>query len=183
MTARVTRAIALALFAGLAATSAEAAQTAALQPCVTPEEARGLVLVMAPDALRAVGDTCAAALPRSALLRQPNGAFAARYQAAADAAWGPARAAIARLTGPQAAGIIDSQFARPMLAALLVPLLTKNVTARDCPTIDRVLTLIAPLPPRSAAELLVTFVQLSNDRRSDPGRRIDLPICPSDAPR
>lgn len=182
MNTRLSFLAALALCCGASAATVQAA-TDPLRPCITGKEAEGLVLVLAPDLMRAVGASCAPQLPPSSLLRQTDGPLIARYQAAADQAWSQGRAGLAKLAGPDAAQLMDSDLARPMVTALAVPLLTKKLNPRDCPTIDRFVTLLSPLPPRNTAALVVAVVQLDAAKKVRKGERPDLPLCPADANR
>lgn len=182
MTNRTSWLAALALCCGMSATTVQAASEP-LRPCITGQEAEGLVLVLAPDLMRAIGTTCGSQLPPSSLLRQTEGPFIARYQAAADQAWFKGRAGLAKLAGPDAAQLMDSELARPMVTALAVPLLTKKLNPRDCPTIDRFVSLLSPLPPRNTAALVVAIVQLDAANKVRKGERPDLPLCPTDTTR
>ena len=65
--------------------AAMAEQANAAQPCVAPDDAAGLMLFLAPQAIAAAGTVCAGVLPPTSLLRQTSGPFVAKYQAAADA--------------------------------------------------------------------------------------------------
>ncbi|MGY4395922.1 hypothetical protein ACVWZA_001095 [Sphingomonas sp. UYAg733] len=164
---------AIALWAGLAAISAQSAEAA--KPCVTAPEATALMLYVAPDALLAVGIVCSSALPANALVRQTSGPFVDRYRAQADASWPLAKAAISKMSGQDLSLILDTDAARTLMSAIVAPLITKDIKVNDCAAINRIATLIAPLPPRNAAELVVTILQLSKDR----GAKQNLPICPA----
>ena len=157
----------------LALGSGAAAQTAArAQACITAPTAEALFLTVAPDALRRVGALCAPLLPPSALLSRQPASTIGRYAAEAEAAWPRARAALTSILG-DAGDMLSGDLARPVLATLVGELIAKEVQPRDCGTIDRVLTLIDPLPPRNAAALVVTMIELSQK----PGRRSPLTIC------
>ena len=177
---RFARLTALTLAAALTASSTASAQDLAT-PCVTADEAQGLLLAVAPDLFQAVATTCAARLPAGALLRQQRGAFIDKYRAAADGAWDQGKAALGKLVGGQAAGLMDSDYARPLLSGLVTALVVKQIKPDRCVAIDRLLTLMAPLPPRNTAGVVVTLVQLDNADRLARGRKPDLPLCPASA--
>jgi hypothetical protein len=168
------RAIRLAAAAALLGIGASASAQTALraEACVTPPAAEALFLTVAPDALRRVGQLCAASLPPSALLRRQPGNLIGRYAAESEAAWPRARAALGSIAG-DASEMLNSDLARPLLTTLVGELLAKEVNPADCPVIDRILTLVEPLPPRNAAALVVTIVQLAQK----PGRKSPLTIC------
>lgn len=159
------------------------AQALAAPPgaCVTPAEASGLMLVMAPEAFKAAGTACAAALPPTALLRQSNSALLQRYQAEAEAAWPAAKGAFGKLIGKDDAAFAQSDLMRPLLTALLAPAIAKDIKPADCPRIDHIVTLLAPLPPRNAADLVVEILQLTNAADAHKGKKSDLPLCPAAA--
>ncbi len=181
MMRRAVRSIAaLAMLCGAASAGAQQ-EAEAGRPCLTTAEAEAVTLVALPDIIRVTGVACAATVPPRSLLRQPTGAFIDKYQAEADAAWPAARDALARLTDPDIAPLLQSDLARPLLTSMLAPLIVGRIDPRDCPAIDRMVTLLAPLPARNAAGLIVTGAQLMHDgkaRRSKPAKDTpDLPLC------
>jgi hypothetical protein len=159
--------------AGMA--SAAGAQTSALRidACVPAPAAEALMLTVAPEAIRKVGEICAPFLAPGAILRRAPNAMIGRYAAESDAAWPAARGALGSLAG-EARQLLDSELARPLLTTLVSELLVKEVKPRDCGSIDRILGLIEPLPPRNAAALVVTLIQLTQK----PERRSAFTICP-----
>lgn len=160
---------------GIAAAQSNAA-------CIPQREAEALFLYMAPEVIRQTGVKCAANLPANALMRRQNGAFLAKFQAESAGAWPLARNAIARIAGADIRQILDSQFAQPVVAAMVAPLLTAEIRAQDCGSIERVVSLIEPLPARNAAALVTTIVQLAGTDR-DAGRRLPLTVCAPGATR
>lgn len=163
--------LAAALTALLATAGTAQAQTAA---CVTRSEAEALVLFVAPDLIRQTGQRCAAVLPASAMLRQPSSAFLAKYEAESPRAWPQARQALVKIAGPDAAQMLDSAFAKPMIGTLVAPLVTGNLQDKDCATVERALTLVQPLPARNTAALLVLFAEAD---AASPRPMMRLPIC------
>ena len=144
-------------------------------PCLTQGEAETVALVAMPEIIRQTGAACAGVLPASSVVRQPQSALLQRYDAEADRAWPGARAAIVKLSDPQAEALLGSQFARPLLTTLIAPLIVGHVQSKDCGTIDRLVTLLEPLPPRNAAGVVVTtlrYLQARGDRNV-----AALPLC------
>lgn len=178
MTQRASLVGAIALALGTAST---AAAQAPVRACVTPAEAESLVLAVAPDLIRQTGVACATALPPTALIRQTDSRLLGRYQAEADGAWTRASGALAKIAGPEAEAFIQSGSARTLIGALVAPAITGKIQPSDCPAIERVVTLLEPLPPKNTAALLVTAIQLSDaDRSKRPGAKPSgLPICPA----
>lgn len=165
----------------LAIAAALATPAEAQRNCVTPAEAEALTLVALPEVMLEAGRVCAANLPATSLLRQPGSAFIAKFRTEADRAWPAARGAIAKVVDPSAAPLLESGYARPFLTSLLVPQLLGRVELRDCGTIDRLVKLLSPLPPRNVAGVVVTtlgWLKAENAR----GKRVDvpdLPLCPA----
>lgn len=164
--------ITCALLLGAAATTAQAAT----KPCLTPAEGEALVSALLPDALRATGTACTSVLPANALIRRTSGPLIDGYQAEAERAWPLATSAFAKVIGPEGAPLAESSMMRPMLSAMIVPAIVGKVKPKDCRAVERIVSLMAPLPPKNTAALAITILQLSQEdkkRGSDP-----LYICP-----
>lgn len=179
MTAPKRLAAAAVAWLALAASAAQAAPVA--QPCVTAPEAESLFLVLAPDLIRETGKACAATLPPTALLRQPSSALLAKYDGERASAWPRARGALRKLVGPEVQPLVDSDFAQPMLVALMAPKLASDLDPSACPTIDKMLGLLQPLPARNTASLVVSILQLVQAERGTANRVPELNICPAKA--
>lgn len=164
----------------LAALAAPVAATAQTNACLTPREGEAVLLYLAPDLLAQATRTCAPVLGASAYLRR-NPDLGRRYMDASADAWPTARAGIAKVAGPDVAPLLDSAFAAPAVSSLVAPLVAQEIKAADCPQIDRILSLVAPLPPQNIAGIAVAFLQLANDRDRKAGRRSPLPICTNGA--
>lgn len=152
---------------------------AAQQACLTESEAESLALVALPEIIRETGRVCEARLPPASLIRRAEGPLIAKYQAAADRAWPAARGAIVKLSDPTVDLLLQSEYARPVLTSLIVPQIVGRIDLADCGTIDRLVTLLEPLPPRNTAGVVVTVLQyLKADKTRGGGSVPDLPICP-----
>jgi hypothetical protein len=164
------------LLAATAVPSVAAAQT----PCLTPAEAESIALVALPDIIRETGRVCTA-LPVNSLVRRTSGPFIAKYDNAADAAWPAARAAIAKLSDPSVMMLLQSDYARPLITSLFAPQVVGRITASDCPTIDRLATLLEPLPARNTAGIVVATLQYLKAEKARGTTAVadvpDLPVC------
>lgn len=170
-----------ALFAILALVASPAA---AQRPCLTDAEAETLATVVLPDVIRETGRLCQARLSSRSLLRNPEGPFIARYQAAADRAWPAAQQAIVKLSDPAVTLLLASEYARPVLTSLIAPQVVGRIAVEDCPTIDRMVTLLEPLPAANTAGIIVAALRADQRKRStkpSSGSGPELPLCP--APR
>jgi hypothetical protein len=162
-------ALAIAMFASTAAQ----AQTA--KPCVTAAEGEGFALYMMPDVVRSASQSCKPHLPRTALLANPA-PLIVKFQAESDAAWPAARAAFAKIAGDEVAPFLDGDMARPMLSAMMGPMVAAEIKPKDCPAINRMVELLQPLPARNTAALFVTIMQLATVKDGKPDAK--LPLCP-----
>ncbi len=152
------RSYALPLLAGLLALPQVAA--AAEPPCLTQGEVTALATYALPSLIGSASRTCAASLPAGAWLPVNGSALAARYGEGKARAWPPAKAAFLRLSAasnPEAASLFtalpDSSL-MPVADAALAGIIAAKLKPDACPTIDRALALIAPLPAENAAELI-----------------------------
>lgn len=162
------------LWAGLAASTAASAQSA--RPCLTDGEAEALFQVMLPDVMRELGRAC----PQQRFLSQPSAAFMARINAGVAPAMPAAQGGIRKLLGPGGEAIADSQFAIPAVRAIVAPAIAQQVQPADCPGLDKIVSNLAPLPPRNLAAVFAALLQLS---QNDEKRAPRLPICPMARPR
>lgn len=167
------------LLAALALLSTSA--TAQPRPCLSAAEAESLALVALPDIIGETGRVCSARLPADSLIRRQQGPLIAKYQAAADRAWPGAKAAIVKLSDPTVSLLLQSEYARPVLTSLIVPQIVGRIDLTDCATIDRLVMLLEPLPPRNTAGVIVTVLRylkadkMRGGKASVPG----LPLCPA----
>ena len=162
-----------------AALAAPSAPPPASRPCLTEADAQAVALVALPEIIRQTGVVCATRLPASSLVRRTGGPFLAKYDAEADRAWPIARAAITRMIDPMADVLLQSSYARPVLTSLLVPQLVGRIEPADCGTLDRLVTQLAPLPPRNTASIIVTALAYFKAEKAK-GKNVavpDLPLC------
>lgn len=145
--------------------------------CVTDAEAQAFALVAMPEIIRETGRVCATALPAASLVRSRSGAFLAKYDAEANRAWPTARAAIVKLSDPAIEILVQSEYARPLITSLLVPQLVGRIAIADCAVIDRLTTLLEPLPPRNTAGIVVTTLRYLKAEKAK-GRNVDVPDLP-----
>jgi hypothetical protein len=155
--------------------------TAQPRPCLTSPEAESLALVALPQVIRDTGRVCAARLPATSLIRRDGGALVAKYQTAADAAWPSAQSAIVKLSDPAVTLLLQSDYARPVLTSMIAPLIVGRIALDDCATVDRLVTLLEPLPPRNTAGVVVTVLQYLKADKARGGKAAvpDLPLCPT----
>jgi hypothetical protein len=163
--------------ASLCCFTASAIAAPLAQPCVSGPEAEALVVTAVPALMTTLRLLCQPSLPADALILQPNSDFLGRYQAASDGAWPLAKSGLAKIGGPDVKPLLESDFARPAIVAMIGPMFAASFEKRDCAPTNRLVTMLAPLPPRNAAAALVAFVQMANERKKDPAKKDLLPIC------
>lgn len=149
----------------------------AAQSCVSGPEAEALVVIAVPALTTTLRLICTPSLPADALLLQPNSDFLAKYASAGDSVWPLAKSGIAKIGGADVKPLLDSDFARPALAGIIGPMFAASFRKEDCAPTNRLVTMLAPLPPRNAAAALVAFLQMANARKKDPAKKDLLPIC------
>ena len=156
------------------------ASASAQAHCLSTSDAEAIALVAMPDIIQETGRVCTA-LPSTSLVRRTTGPFIAKYRAEADRAWPAARAAIAKLSDPSVALLLQSEYARPLLSTLFAPQITGRINAADCPTIDRLTTLLEPLPARNTAGIIVATLQYLKAEKAKGNAATaavpDLPVC------
>lgn len=170
----------MAAMGAVIASPSAAAQT----PCLSAADAESIALVAMPEIIRDAGRVCAS-LPATSLLRRQGGDFLAKYDREADRAWPAARTAIAKLSDPAVELLLLSDYARPMLTSIFAPQITGRIQPGDCPTLDRLVTLLEPLPARNTAGIVVATLQYLKSEKKK-GKRTDipdLPVCAAGATR
>jgi hypothetical protein len=73
--------------------------------------------------------------------------------------------------------MLDSELVRPILTTMLVAQVTKTINVRDCGSIERIVTSLAPLPPRNTADVVAQMLLLTIQAKTRRGEKIDLPVC------
>ena len=152
------RKIALALLSAALITPAMA--QAAEPPCLTAAEFTSLSSYALPSVIKGVAQQCSATLPADAFLRSKGDELSTRYARAKPGAWPGAKAAFLKMsngTNDQAAqlirGLPDTTL-QPMVDGLIEGMVSQQLRPQRCGTIDRLVRLLAPLPPENTAELI-----------------------------
>ena len=172
-----------ALIAAAVAIPAQAA--AAEAQCLAPAEVRALATFAMPSVLTGLIDHCAPEIGTSGFMSTQGRNLVASYAAHKDAAWPNARKAFFRLASSKG----DSSEATEMMAkmpdAALQPfvegmiggMIGSKLKPGQCAIADKMMRLLAPLPPENTSELLGTILELAGaDKKSGPG---GLAICKS----
>jgi hypothetical protein len=162
------------------------AAQAAATPCLTSGEVRALATFAMPSVLTGVIDNCSRQLGANAFMTSQGRGLVAAYAAGKDAAWPQARKAFFRLAQSGKGGEKDTMGAmasmpdsalQPFVEGMIGGLIGAKLKPAQCGTADRLMRLLAPLPPQNTAELLSTILELADaDGKAKPG---GLAICKS----
>lgn len=178
MSAVIARALGLALIVAL---PAPALAAAAEPPCLTAQEFTAVSTFALPGVIRGAAQRCSAVLPSAAFLRNQSESLAQRYSAGRDRAWPQAKAAFLKIGGgmdPQAANLIKAmpdENLKPFVEGAVSSMVGQQLPTERCSTVDRLVTLLAPLPAESTAEVISLAAGLG--ARSGQARLGKLAIC------
>ncbi len=167
----------------LAVTALPGIAAAAEPPCLTSAEFSSLAGYALPSVISGTTQRCAATLPTGAFLRQNGRDLASRYGEGKTAAWPGAKAAFLKLSASgssDTAGIFKSMpdsSLQPMLDALIEGMVGQQIKPERCATIDRVVRLLAPLPPENTAELIAVAAGLGS--QTGKARVGQFSLCPA----
>jgi hypothetical protein len=166
----------------LAAAPAEQAQ----RPCLTQAQIEDLALFALPPLLEAAATACAPALPAGAYL--PNGGRALARTVAAESStrWAGASATLSTMAKDKFPADLSESTARGLVHDLALAALKGKDGQAQCVRIDRAAGLLAPLPPRNLAGLVVLGVEMATegDRKPSADSKTRKPplLCPAARP-
>lgn len=141
--------------------------TAAEPVCLSPREFTALSTYALPSVISGTARSCSASLPTTAYLPQHGEELALRYAEGKEQAWPDAKAAFLKMSGatsPEAAQLfatMPDDSLRPVADAALAGIVSAKLKPETCPTVDRVIALLSPLPSASAAELIALATGLA----------------------
>lgn len=159
------------------------AQTAA--PCLTPAEFSSLATYGLPSIIKGVSARCASSLGANGWLPRNGAQLASRYGQSKPSAWPAAKAAVFKMFGPASGGkdqlgpfrnMPDAQL-QPIADGLIEGMMSQQVPLERCASIDRAISLLAPLPPQNTAELVAIAAGLASGSSGSLARKLKL--CPA----
>ncbi|MFC3595329.1 hypothetical protein ACFOON_16990 [Novosphingobium piscinae] len=159
-------------------------QVAAAQsstPCLTPREFTALSTYALPSVISGTSRACATALPAGAFLRQGGTELAQRYATGKAKAWPEAKSAFLKMASAKDAGsarlfaTMPDDALQQIADAAFAGIVTGQIKPDSCTTIDRVVALLAPLPPENTAELIAVAVGLGS--KAGTSKLGNLPLC------
>lgn len=168
-----------------AAVAMPASAVAAEAQCLAPAEVRALTTFAMPSVLTGLIDRCAPEVGSSGFMSTQGRGLVASYAAHKDAAWPIARKAFFRLaatkSGADEAGDMMAKMPdaalQPFVEGMIGGMIGSKLKPGQCAIADKMMRLLAPLPPENTSELLGTILELAEgDKKSGPG---GLAICKS----
>jgi hypothetical protein len=174
-----------ALVAAALAMPAQAAAQTASAPCLSGAEVRALATFAMPSALNGLIDHCGPQVGAGGFMSTQGRSLVANYAARKDAAWPEARKAFFRLAGSKKDADettammekLPDGALQPFVEGLIGGMVGAKLKPGQCVIADKLLRLLAPLPPENTAELLGTILELAEgDKKSGPA---GLAICKS----
>ena len=173
----------VALVAAVVALPAQS--VAAEAQCMSPAEVRALATFAMPSVLTGLIDHCSPEVGATGFMTTQGRDLIASYATHKDAAWPTARKAFFRLAGSKSGSDETADMLAKMPDAALQPfvegmiggMIGSKLKPGQCAIADKVMRLLAPLPPENTSELLGTILELAeSDKKSGPG---GLTICKS----
>ena len=179
-----TRGLALVVAAAAVPAQAAVAQAAQAQ-CLSPVEVRALATFAMPSVLTGLINHCAPEIGTAGFMSTQGGSLVASYAAHKESAWPTARKAFFRIAGSKSdtseatdmmAMMPDAEL-QPFVEGMIGGMVGSKLKPGQCVIADKMMRLLAPLPPENTSELLGTILELADgDKKSGPG---GLTICKS----
>ena len=129
----------------LAAPAAQAAQ-AATPACITPLEMRTGIAFIVPTMLKGLRTKCAEALPRNAYLTQNGEALGNRFKSGEFTNDAALQSLIAKILPDAELPEAARTSAAMLFSETMASQVQKDIKPDTCPTIDKTLALLDPLP-------------------------------------
>jgi hypothetical protein len=136
-------------------------------PCLSEAELRGMVAFAMPSAIEGVVTNCSPHLPADGFLRRNGAELVAGYAAGKAAAWPGAKTAFLKLAAEKDRDSVEmvqkmpDAALQPFVEAMIGGLVGAKLKPGQCVLADKMLRLLAPLPPENTVELLSTIVALA----------------------
>lgn len=145
----------------LALPAAATAQTA--KQCLTPKEAQGLVSFALPEIITSVSSKCAPSLGPDGYLTRSGADLASRYRVAAKASWPAAKLAMRKFMDVDADFMnnLPDEALKGFFGAGVSTAVVKDVNPAQCGDIDRIVKVLAPLPPENMSQLVGIVLELT----------------------
>ena len=136
------------------------AQTA--KQCLTPKEAQGLISFALPDTITSLSSKCAPSLGPDGYLTRSGKDLSDRYRTAAVPSWPSAKLALRKFVDSDSdfMNAIPDEALKGFFGAAVSTAIVKDVKPEQCGDIDRVMKLLAPLPPENMSQLVGILLEI-----------------------
>jgi hypothetical protein len=151
-----------------------AAPPPAERPCLTHAQLEDLAMFALPPLIEAVAAKCAAHLPAQAYLLNGGRRLATSLGAESAARGDSAMATLRAMSGEMPSGI-SAETMRSMVRDMATSEI--KLKPEECTRVDRAGELLAPLPPRNLAGIVVMLAELGMDK--DAKKKPPFTICPA----
>jgi hypothetical protein len=149
--------------------------------CITPIEMRTGIAFMIPTMLRGLRTKCAGVLPANAYLTQNGEALGNRFKSAEFTNDKALQSLIAKILPDAELPEAAKTSAAVMFAETMAAQIQKDIKSDTCPTIDRSLVLLDPLPPANVVgifQLIGTeMIRGDSRKREAKGKSSDFMLC------
>ncbi len=142
--------------------------------CLTRTEANGVIAFALPSVITGLEGRCRAVLPKDSALSTLGLDMAVRMKPDADRAWPAAKAAIGKMSKAELPAFLGDSMIRQLMEATIAAGLTESMTADNCPTVDRFIDILSPLPAENLTGLMTLLVEIgmksqaANNRQKAP---------------
>jgi hypothetical protein len=143
----------------LSANAAQAAQNTQAA-CMTEAEVEAILLLVLPDIVRGIAETCKPVLPANAYLLTKGEALAGKFEAEAEATKPAMLSAVGKMIGVKGKDLPLDAMATVM-KAVVGPKLSQDLKTKDCPNIDRMFGYLEPMPVRNVSGLFTTILDMT----------------------
>lgn len=148
------------------------AQAAHAQQCITPEDLTDAGIYSVPVLAEGFETSCAPHLAEHGFFATRGDEFVAPYAAMQEERWPGTRRAFlllgasggddeADVEGMELLASLDPDALRPLVDAFLAQKIGEEIKPEDCPRIEQVMELLAPLPPENFGGLLTFILEVS----------------------
>lgn len=130
--------------------------------CLTPKEAQGLVTFALPEVITAVANKCTPTLGPDGYLTKSAPDLSARYRAAAAPNWPVAKMALRKFIDTDADFMnnLPDEALKGFFGAGVSTAIVKDIKTEQCGDIDRVMKILAPLPPENMSQLVGILLEI-----------------------
>ncbi len=144
-------------------------------PCIAPADLSDTLTYSMPLLVEGIQSSCMDALPADSFLLGDGAEFASGFEPLRDQAWPGTRRFLMTFAKKgdsknQMSGIIEDlsdEAIRPFVDAMVVQLVAAEIKPANCGDIDRILPLLAPLPPENYGPILATLFSFVGDEEKD----------------